>query len=198
MRHAILLCLLAACNACHAPPADTPQDPLALASRISQTVRVESGHFAGSGVNLGNGRVLTAFHVVAGTALYTVTDMVTDKSVMAELDLTHRFDIARLELHDSMPGPPVSVARVAPGEIVCSMVAHPEFIVRCGHVTSVQDEIAGIRHTVPVAKGNSGGGLYNEAGDLVGIVVTCNLTDDECDGSGGGASPVASMPWLVD
>jgi S1-C subfamily serine protease len=201
MRSILLAALVAtACN-CRLPAeAETPEQDLnALAARIGQIVHIDACFRAvGSGVNLGNGHALTAFHVLAGCSTYVVTNAITDRVEVGELDTANRFDLARIKLSAPIPGPAVHVASTKPGDIVCGMVAFPDLMVRCGHVLQVSDERGGIVHTVPVQKGNSGGGLYDTAGNLVGIIVTCNLTAGKCDGSGGGATAVAPHAWMVE
>lgn len=198
MRHPLLVALIVVACTCRAPTPDTPQDLDALANRIEQVVHIEACSAAGSGVNLGNGYALTALHVVVGCSAYVVTESISEKASTGELDLAHRFDVARIKLEDSIPSSPVTIARVVPGQTVCAMVAHPLLLVRCGHVRSVAEGRGGIEHSVPVDKGNSGGGLYDTSGSLVGIIVTCNLTDGKCDGTGGGATPLAGMEWLLE
>jgi serine protease Do len=197
MRHPLLVALIVVACTCRAPTPDTPQDLDALASRIEQVVHIEACSAAGSGVNLGNGYALTALHVVVGCSAYVVTESISERASTGELDLAHRFDVARIKLEDTVPSRPVTIARVVPGQTVCAMVAHPLLLVRCGHVRSVAEGRGGIEHSVPVDKGNSGGGLYDTSGNLVGIIVTCNLTEGVCNETGGGATPLAGMEWLL-
>jgi hypothetical protein len=194
----LALCVLAvaACTNCRGPSPDTPEVG-AIADRVGQTVHVEACVYEGSGVALPNGYALTALHVVLGCPVYKLTNVVTDEESVAELDIATAQDLARLTMETQLPAESVRVARAHVGDVVCLLSATPEIGAACGHVQSVTDGRGGIRHSAPTAKGNSGSGLYNTDGDLVGIVVTCNLGDDgKCDRSGGGATAVPA--WMVE
>ena len=59
----------------------------------------------------------------------------------------------------------------------------------CGTVSSVKPK--NIDHTAQTVKGNSGSGMYDRLGRLVGIVVTCHTaTEGVCATTGGGATPL--------
>jgi S1-C subfamily serine protease len=192
--------ILAACN-CRLPADETPQDVDALAARIGQIVHIDACTAAGSGVNLGNGYVLTALHVVTGCPAHLVTESISERSSPSELDTANRFDLALLKLETPMDAPRVTVARVAQGDTVCKMAAAPLLTVRCGVVLEVRDGKGGIRHSIQTDKGNSGGGLYDQSGNLVGIVSTCNTAfqgSEVCIGSGGGATAVYPHAWMVE
>jgi len=197
MRPAILCVLaLVACN-CRGPTPDTPDGTGAIAEHVSQVVGIEACEFVGSGVALPGGRALTALHVVLGCAQYMLTNVVTDEVAIAELEVATSGDLAILTFDTPMTAAPVRVARAHVGDTVCLLAAYPEIGASCGHVLGVREGRGGIQHSAPVRKGNSGSGLYNTDGDLVGIVVTCSLGDDgKCNQSGGGATAVP--PWMVE
>lgn len=195
MRPTIIALVALVCCTCRTPDPDTPRVDK-MAEGIDRLVHVQACDASGSGVNLGNGRILTALHVAAYCPVYLVTSHASGHVAFGSLELGHVDDLAIIRVAPVEAAPPVRVASVQPGTVVCAMVASPEPGVRCGHVVKAMPGKGGIEHTVPTQKGNSGGGLYDTQGNLVGVIVTCNLTDGKCDGSGGGATAVGGMRWI--
>lgn len=186
---AIALLMLLACHAALAPTGRLRlvPDRAALAVEIHEVCvtaeRVDVSF--GSGVLVSEDDVLTAYHVVdcEGVALLTVI-LADDRMMAASVAWSdERHDLARvalatpalLDVHDPVVG-------LADGR-VCAQVAFPRREQRCGEVTEVRDDgttWGEVRFSAVVQPGNSGGGVYDEEGRLVGIVtsrVFCSLAD---------------------
>jgi S1-C subfamily serine protease len=177
-------------------------------TQAQQAVLIETGCSTfGSGVIIDATHVVTAAHVPLGdptcnVPLLSIKDD-TGTEHVAVVEGVADFDLARLRLVDDEP--PLSdkavieAGTVAPGDKVC-IESGRHRTRRCGVVTSVSDSDGGINHTVPTIHGDSGAGLYNERGQLVGIVNTCNVllsAPTTCIATGGTASPIAPRAWLV-
>jgi S1-C subfamily serine protease len=132
------------------------------------------GH--GSGVVVGEHRILTARHVAseAGAAagcIYTVT---TSEGLtvlaMPRRDWPDR-DVAELITLDPLPYTPIKLADApGAGEVACIVSAYPRFYRRCGAINYYRDDAPGdVAIDALVEPGNSGSGVYDNRGRLVGI-----------------------------
>jgi hypothetical protein len=175
----------AAATAPPAPAATAPLPPRSAEQLFSEVsgsiVRVQafdpSGRETkqGSGVVFEPGRVVTNCHVIEGAAKVAVkvgkgTRPVRVSIVDEELDLC-ALDVAGLEAPVANLG---TVATVRIGQRVYAIGAPQgfELTISEGIVSSLR-EVSGskvIQTTTPVSPGSSGGGLFNAAGLLVGIV----------------------------
>lgn len=131
----------------------------------------------GSGVIVDERHVLTAYHVVECPDIpFVRTDFDGERMMMVVVKKDIKADIALLELASAndfnLGVPPPVISAVAPGELVCSVRAFPKPGWSCGLVETVGDPGEGnIGFAAEVIAGNSGSALYNERGELVGIVV---------------------------
>lgn len=162
--------------------------------RTANTVRVETDCGSGSGVLVDATHVLTAYHVVdcedwPAVKLSPHVKIITASGL--ELDTFYnRFDgerdLAELRVKNPVVDvPAVTVARAYKGELVCATTATPTRSMLCGAVKKHLDqrshgdfELAG----TSVWFGNSGGGVWNAKGELLGLVVRlqwCNDYDKE-------------------
>lgn len=155
------------------------------------TGRVES--WRGSGVITGTHTILTANHVadcpsgLSEMYVELLNGTLIDALVVAQAD---EHDIAKLEAEESLPWFSFNIGpRPQPGDIVCSESAIPTRARKCGAVTYITNEASDqdIRIKVDVVGGNSGSGVFNERGHLVGIV-----TKRYMFGSGGTAASLWS------
>lgn len=208
----VALLLLTACSAC--AHLQVPTRGIAAQHNASVKITVECNNNAGrgTGVIISPTHVLTARHVVEcevipgfdmffATATKITVDVGDGVEHEAEVDITLGYathkDIVRLKLKDST-GDYFSPIAVGPtprvGDRVCeaSMIPRPTY--RCG---IVQQAVLGfINVEMRVERGNSGSGLYDSAGRLVGIVVRqwrCEY-DESC---GGLAAPLQDYAWLI-
>ncbi len=129
----------------------------------------------GSGVVISSTQVLTALHVVAEAECSYFIELAdgTKRAVFVEMAWAP-FDVARLSLY---PGSLFPYTRLQtgpvpePGEDVCIVSAIPQRTRRCGEVQYYQSPTPGdIGHTAITEPGNSGSGVYDGYGRLVGTV----------------------------
>lgn len=196
-------------SASHAGEGLSPLEEQIAAVRID--VVCDSGlEKTGSGVVIDAQHVLTAAHVVDCPGHYTIGGD-TSQPVEMYLDaFSVDADVARLVTHVAvLPVRPASrIGYVGEGDIVCAADAFPERTWACGVVRGVVD--GKIIHTATTVHGNSGSGLYDVHGVLVGIVVECHTPSlDEllestrkglpadCKRNGGNASALAPIEWMV-
>lgn len=146
----------------------------------------------GSGVIVSRTRVLTASHVAnkpgivcafSATTIDGKMRMVQPAAFLPELDL------ASLEIVDGekpFDASPVSYgAKPEVGDRVCAAVANPWRGHKCGEVQLPGNLPGDVQFLIIVEPGNSGSGVYNDAGELVGIVThrfSCNQSTQTCGG----------------
>jgi S1-C subfamily serine protease len=192
------LFLLATACSCGAVPKRTvevpPADRALAREEAARAVAVaalcgEAGTAFGSGVIVGPSTVLTALHVVGHCENPVVLVQTTDEKVRAVV-VTAKWsaDVARLELVAGTFDAPVLERgpRPEPGDRVCVVAAVPDRLRRCGEVDKYGTD--GMYHSAPVQRGNSGGGVYDSAGRLVGVT-----TMTIGDGMGGVAAPLEGL-----
>lgn len=135
----------------------------------------------GSGAIVDATHVLTAGHVAEHDAnaqcAFTVEDSRGKTHLMRPvkvLDSEH-VDLARMELISPAARFTVSPAHYGPrpkmGDYVCTVTGHPRLERKCGRVMKYKELPGDMRVDFVVEPGNSGSGLYDARGDLVGIVV---------------------------
>lgn len=191
----VLLFGLAVNASCAHYPAPAPSAPPTLEARIaahydaaveiaitcaSPEGLVQKG--AASGVIVSRTRILTAAHVVEPDEGFVCTYIAEDVSGKAyfmypitvlasdEIDLASMGIISVAD--EFPPAPPVTFGRApVPGDRVCSATAWPRREYKCGDVMKPRRPPGDIRLYMTVEPGNSGGGLYDMRGHLVGIVV---------------------------
>lgn len=154
----------------------------ATPARTSVYIEVAEGH--GSGVVIGHNRVLTAAHVVKGADKVTVTFADGSKREATVLwsgapTKEHPgHDLAMLQVDTGANAPArMSCARQEQGTpiVVYGNPLHFRAIATWGRIASyTEQQIDGLAEVAvidaTVNPGNSGGGVFNEAGELVGIV----------------------------
>lgn len=195
----------------------SPPDPALQADMAARAVRVDfvcmdpdltelsPMVLYGSGVVVDSDHVMTAEHVAhcpvgLGRAIVTTAD---ERYVAVKLERASVvLDVALLVA--VTPGefsgvPPLSIADELPGEgaTVCMAAAVPKRVVNCGVVDRVGDfPPKNLHYTANSTYGNSGGGVYDKVGRLVGINTHCDLRDGDkekppeqqfCDPVGGGS-----------
>ncbi len=206
LARAVLVLIATAC--CVAPPpAATPDTPSTPGTRTPGEQRATTVHVIvwcvddsekpkiglelgyGSGVMIDEVTVLTAVHVVScGEHGVPAIRIAFDDGVTVNvgIDVETALDVARLHLLQ-----PVRYVRPAligypphAGASVCHSNAYPERNRMCGHVLAYygfDDKTSGnMLHDARTVPGNSGAGMYDEDGALVGIVTKyapCNLID---------------------
>lgn len=160
----------------------------------------------GSGVVVSSSQVLTAWHVVDAAAvtgancnIAVVLKSGEHVPMTVEVSAVEN-DMARLDTLELyvFNAPPVElVSPPDPGQWVCAVVAWPERGRRCGEVQDRRDPDGKFWYDIITEPGNSGGGVYDTSGHLVGIVSSyrpCPFNGQLC---GGGAMPLVEAKFLL-
>jgi S1-C subfamily serine protease len=143
-----------------------------------------SGSSSGSGIVIGRGgTILTNQHVVQQCGTYEVVDD-KNRKLRAALEVADNArDLALLTVKEKFPAAASLRKAIAPqlGENII-VVGYPLIAVLgtrpsvgFGHVTStvgVRDNPAQMQISVPVQRGNSGGPVLDQSGNVIGIVVS--------------------------
>ncbi len=131
----------------------------------------------GSAVIVSSSQVLTAFHVVDDPAcMYSVEYPDASRVAMRVEAVWQPLDVARLTtLTGTFKEPPILGIGVAPlpGDTVCIVSAIPHYARSCGEVQwygGPIDKAGNLRHDALTQPGNSGAGVYDRRGLLVGIL----------------------------
>ncbi|MFT4167048.1 MAG: trypsin-like peptidase domain-containing protein [Microlunatus sp.] len=182
---------------------------------IDTVLSYEGAEGAGTGVVLtSSGQVMTNYHVVEGATKITVTVASTGKTYAAEVvghDETH--DIALLQLEDASGLEPVTIDddSVAVGDDVTAvgnaggtgtLTAADGTVtsLTASVTTSAEGTVAGetlssmIETSADVVAGDSGGPLYDDEGEMIGID-TAASTGSEINGY---AIPISEALDIVD
>lgn len=158
--------------------------------------------WGGSGVIVSRTRILTAAHVAATHGMFCVFSATTidgkERMIQPAVVLPD-FDLASMTiLDDEEPfdfSPLAYGVKPTLGDTVCAAVAVPWRGHKCGEVQPDSTPPGDIKFFVVVEPGNSGSGLYNARGELVGIVTHrffCNQSKQTCGGK------AASLDGHVD
>lgn len=147
--------------------------------------------FYGSGVIVNRHTILTAGHVAQDPPGYLCGRVATMSnghkySVTAGVVLPDR-DLGALVSADAFD-PTLSITygpKPAFGEHICAMVAFPMALWRCGEAQGDDAPPGDVVHTITVEPGNSGSGVYDAQGRLIGIIThrwSCGVTGQLCGG----------------
>lgn len=139
----------------------------------------------GSGVIVGEHRILTAQHVLGDCAEIHVTTVGGRKMLAARVAMWSD-DVALLAVAETLTERSPRVKGIRSGDHGCLVAAAPVRVRECGTVVVALKRYGGIMHTAKTVKGNSGSGFYDQNGHLVGIVVEYIRV------GGGTATPVGS------
>jgi len=166
---ALWMFVVATCGACRTAPIETARLDSIEARARAATVYVGSvcgtKPLAGSGVALDEHRVLTAAHVV-GTCNDPI--IVVDSAPAVLLALDTEADLAVLRTAKELAGGPPMIAPPSTGDgRVCIATATPKRDWKCGDMESVRDGI--LTYGIASLPGNSGAGVYDRWGRLIGI-----------------------------
>ena len=146
----------------------------ARAVKVSVTCGSSSGY--GSGVIVANRSVLTAAHVpeCAGVPTITITDADgVDRPARVSMRARDGADAVRLELTGGEDFHVPAVRWAGPpalDHMICVATAGPVRSRSCGIVQEIRGN-AELRSTWPADFGNSGSGVYDEQGNLIGLLV---------------------------
>ncbi len=210
----ILVLLLTACSACAGFSPNIGQTPrqqhdaMVLIKKTCSDGRVGLG----SGLMISEDRVITARHVIkcdvmpgvpiqldaARIEVFASPDDTLD--AVLEVETSDLHDLARLQLPNKKLGKYFTPIRVAPmpgiGKKVCAVSAWPRPSYKCGEA---QFPIRGkLLVNFAVERGNSGSAIFNEYGNLVGIITNQFLCETGSTGiCGGYGTPLIGFSWLI-
>jgi S1-C subfamily serine protease len=188
-----LIATLAGCaaitGACDWQPAQAavpnPSTPLVAELRdqlhqIRDTVRIEAtcgdAVWMGSGTLISATQIITARHVVdctTGGAITARRLFSRDKyPIHVEFESDPEHDIARAVLAGGARLEDVSAPVVGPspsvGDHLCFVTGAPLVEIQCGDATGLESPL--VVHNATTVPGNSGAGVYDRSGKLVGVV----------------------------
>ncbi len=174
-----------------APPEQVPAAVRDLRPAIVRIWNYGSGgvRFGGTGVYVGNGRVLTCLHTFRpeGRWIYTRIEILWpggQKTAAAIVDYKGEHDLCMLRVDSPPDAPAVEVAESEPqiGETLywAGYSGGDEIDVGIGRATSVG---ANIQMTTAPRLGDSGGPILNAAGKLVGVVIAKDCWNTTCYGT---------------
>ena len=83
------------------------------------------------------------------------------------------------------------------GSLICASTAVPVRSWGCGNIAAITGAPGNdIEHSEPTNYGNSGSGMYDGHGRLIGIVTECYTDRTGCSDRGGRATSVGDKEWL--
>ena len=179
---AIVSLLLFACAA-RQTPRDTPlsedQRQATVAIYTACIVDGEARAWGGSGVIVGSHTVITAFHVVRcpGISIVTVKTLAGELLGATMVDYDAESDVANIVTDGPLPDHTFDLGPLPKlGDVVCSESAIPTRARKCGPIIAVEDEPSKqeLRWRANIVGGNSGSGLYDTEGRLIGVVTMRN------------------------
>lgn len=140
---------------------------------------IETGKLA-SGVLVDGRHALTAAHILACPFPPVIRmTMANGKSYRMAIEWeSPAKDLARLVIAsaDVLPIVPPIVGEPVVNDTICVAVAMPSRQLNCGVIEAVGDSTKGdIRSSALAERGNSGAGMYNARGELVGISSSMSL-----------------------
>lgn len=129
----------------------------------------------GSGVIVSRDRLLTAAHMVGEGCTYVAEDARGELYLVRPLVVLEAFDLASMEIISPIAYFDFRGVTFGPrprlGSTACAATAHPSRRHKCSEVYPPRDTPGDIVLGAIVEHGNSGSGLYDDNGALVGIVV---------------------------
>lgn len=148
----------------------------------------------GSAVIVSEYRAITAAHVLGCTVNGAMLKLADGREVQVKIEaVSEKLDAARLVADQPLGTLPVEVGRAVEGDIVCITTRWPKASRRCGEVRRAElDSLIEILHAATTEPGNSGSGLYDRRGRLVGIATRkVNLA------IGGGVASIVRR-WFIE
>lgn len=156
----------------------------------------------GSGVIVSRTRILTAAHVAASHGMFCVYSATTidgkERMIQPAVELPD-LDLAAMTILDGEApfdfSPLAYGGKPMLGDTVCAAVAVPWRGHKCGEVQPDSTAPGDIKFIIVVEPGNSGSGVYNARGELIGIVTHrffCSQSRQTCGGK------AASLEGHVD
>ena len=146
-----------------------------VASTVEILTTLSNGSSLGSGFFIGNGIVVTNYHVIDGAKRIEITTNNNIKyTVNSVLGYDKNIDLAILSISSENNGLVLNLADISAGDTIYT-IGSPYGLTgtfSTGIVSTNSRVIKGvdyIQHTAPISKGNSGGPLLNTYGEVMGI-----------------------------
>lgn len=154
---------------------------LATAAPVESVVLLTTGASVCAGVAISPDRIATAYHCIAGGGRPMVEDEAGNRAVGRVVFARPRDDLAIVEVELGTASSALAKATSEPGAVV-QIVGHPfaasapggflagllRYSISQGVVSAVGPRA--LQTTAPVNPGNSGGPVFNEEGEVTGIV----------------------------
>lgn len=147
----------------------TIDQPLVYRRTLQSTVRIDSTTSIGSGVVINDHCVVTAKHIAADPTPQTITTQ-DGKVHKVTLKYLHPYSDLGVDCTaDSLAAPPIHIRHTMPGLFT------PVFVI--GNPIGINNTLTtgeyegDDRISAPIVWGNSGGGAFDPAGNLIGVVV---------------------------
>lgn len=203
----VALATLAACGSCAAtgfPARATPAE--VVRGEDARTVLLdgltpEGARYMCSGVLVSDHQVVTANHCAPDGALILGTRPDGSVAFFVPEVVLPGLDLVRLATIPGVFGPapvrPLLGPSASLDERLCISAAVPRRDHKCGFVQFTEGSDGMFYFDAVVEHGNSGGGVYDDAGRLVGIVdILYNASNGQVMGTGARAIG-AALAWLV-
>lgn len=204
----VLASLLAACGGCTAPAmfrggSDAPSRADTLEAEGDRAVEIVGvtpmGTYKCSGVLVSDHQVVTAAHCARADAFLTAERRDGTQAIFQIEVIAPAYDFARLETVPGWFGEAPGTPHVGPvpeiGDQVCLAPVVPRRDHKCGEVQAVYSD--GVCHDALTEHGNSGGGVYDASGRIIGIVSTLyTAANGQIIGGCAGTIP-PDYTWLV-
>lgn len=168
------------------PPISNTAEPISStpAQQIAATVRVtvtcsDGSTWNGSGVRVTTTIMLTAAHVAnactehgQATAFIVTVDPYSTIHIAALIRSWGAYDVAALFTFDATPTAPIEFGPYpGDGGALCVSVAAPKRDRRCADDAVAGSDARGFRFKIRSEPGNSGSGVYDSRGRLVGLMI---------------------------
>ncbi|WP_066715553.1 S1C family serine protease [Clostridium sp. Marseille-P299] len=129
----------------------------------------------GSGFFIGDGMILTNYHVIENASSINVIDYEGKEfEVTSIYDYNKEFDLAVLGVKGTKEALPISLDKVVAGEKVYTVGSPYGYTGTfssgiVGAASRIIEKVDYIQITAPISKGNSGGPLLNRFGEVIGV-----------------------------
>lgn len=147
-------------------------------SMIELSVKtLDGGTTTGSGFFIGDGMVLTNYHVVSGAKEIKITDYDgVEYEVTGYYDYNEEIDLALLKVKGTKPALQIATETETVGDVIYTIGSPYGFtgsfskgIISYLNRNVEEHTVRYIQHTAAISKGNSGGPLINRYGEVIGI-----------------------------
>ena len=192
MRYLILLVMLSSCvSIIDLDSVEPPQEHVGAWSERAVQIHAGCGDdadsYSGSGTIVDPHQILSAWHIVESCPDGALTATLADG---IKIDISVRAasissDMVLFQTNTDLGIGVQPTAKVYRGDVACMAAAYPKRKVLCGHVLAINRATDMFNGWISVTtkSGNSGAGVFNAEGELVGIV-THNVVLDGAQNGG--------------